>query len=324
MITGSSATGVACMKKLLSQAATTASSSSASSSVPALTVRGCFRSPDKVAVVRAALPTENISYSYEAHPYNVDATDIDSLHQALEGVDRALLVTPLDYKAGMKEDAAKSINMIRAALEMGVKRIVHVGSWTANAPARLPILSARFTPTEEYLETAIGDQMEWTVLRGGYFMSNFAHVHADAIRTQDELLAVPDCQIPSVDVRDMGEAAAALLGGDHDEHYARDYHKSYIECCGPDRHTHAEIAVELSAGIGRTISYPSAPNLDEWCAQTANPILLELYQYMANEQANPGHVPFDPDRFAAVLGRLPTPLRQWAADHKQAFGGESL
>ena len=121
-----------------------------------------------------------------------------------------------------------------------------------------------------------------------------------------------------------------LLGGDHDDNYASNYHKKYIECCGPQLHTHAEIAAELSAGIGRTISFPNSPptKLSEWCEQTdkLNPFMLELYKYMAaaEEQSNTtggGVLPFDPEAFATVLGRQPTQLRQWAADHKHVFGG---
>ena len=152
-------------------------------------------------------------------------------------------------------------------------------------------------------------------------MSNFVHVHAESIKTNHEILGVPDCKIPPVDVRDIGEAAAALLGGDHDDDYQRDYHKSYIECCGPEVLNHTEIAEELSKGVGRTISYPASPNLDDWCEVTDNPIMLELYKYMADEN-NPGNLPFDPEAFAKVLGRLPTSLSQWAKENRVLFGGK--
>jgi len=275
-----------------------------------LIVRGCFRSQERADTTQSRLSDLT---AYESH-VGIDANNIDSLKTALEGVDRALLVTPLDYSAGLQNDAANSINMIKAAKAVGVQRIVQVGSWTVNAPAQLPILSARFKPTEEHLEL-IGDQMEWTVLRGGYFMSNFSHVHLTRIKEEHELLAVPDCKIPAVDVRDIGEAAAALLGGDFDDNYI--YHKAHIECCGPDLLSHADIARELSAGLGRTITYPYSPDLEEWCETVENPIMLELYKYMA-EKASPG-LPFEPGKFGEVLGREPTTLRQWAEDHKDVF-----
>jgi uncharacterized protein YbjT (DUF2867 family) len=233
VITGSSASGASCIKKLLSKKS------------PGVRVRGCFRTQERADAVKATVVEGE---SYESH-VGVDANDMDSLKAALEGVDRALLVTPLDYKAGLHNDAIKSINMVKACKDAGVKRLVHVGSWTVNVHDRLPILSARFKPTEEYLISEISDEMEWTVLRGGYFMSNFAHIHLSSIREKNQLLGTPDCRIPPVDVRDIGEAAASLLGENDGNAYA--YHKQFIECCGPVLQNHNEIAMQLGAGLGR-------------------------------------------------------------------------
>jgi uncharacterized protein YbjT (DUF2867 family) len=304
VIAGSSASGTACIKKLLLQ-----------SNSSNLIVRGCFRTQEKADLIQSTVPAASATApTYESH-VGMDANHIDTLKRALEGVDRAMLVTPLDYSAGMQNDAANSIHMIQAAKEMGVKRIVHVGSWTVNAPTDLPILAARFQATEEYLASSIGDDLEWTVLRGGYFMSNFAHVHLSSVKEHNRILAVPDCQIPPVDVRDIGQAAAALLLDDGEEYK---YHGQHIECCGPDHLSHADIAKELGAGLGRTITYPSdAPGVDEWSENETNPIMLELYKYMAAE-SSPG-VPFDPATFAKVLGRKPTSLWRWARDHKDVF-----
>lgn len=298
IIAGSSASGASCIKNLLS--------------IPELIVKGCFRTQERADTTQSSLPPYEAG-AYESH-VGIDANQIDTLKRALEGVDRALLVTPLDYSVGLQNDVANSINMIKAAKEVGVQRIVHVGSWTVNDPVQLPILSARFKPTEEYLET-IGDEMEWTVLRGGYFMSNFSHVHLARIQQENRLLAVPDCNIPPVDVRDIGEAAAALLGGNFDNNYI--YNRDHIECCGPALLSHVDIARQLSAGVGRTITYPNSPNLEEWCETVDNPIMLELYKYMA-EKSSPG-LPFEPTKFGEVLGRKPTSLRQWAQDHKDVF-----
>jgi uncharacterized protein YbjT (DUF2867 family) len=311
VLAGSSASGTACIKKLL-----LANSSSNTSNN--LMVRGCFRTQERADFIQQStvdkFPT-SCRATYESH-VGMDANHTDTLKRALEGVDRAMLVTPLDYSAGMQNDAANSIRMIQAAKEMGVKRIVHVGSWTVNAPTDLPILAARFQATEEYLESSAADDLEWTVLRGGYFMSNFAHVHLSSIKEHDSMLAVPDCQIPTVDVRDIGEAAAALLLVGDEEY--QQYHGKHIECCGPNLLSHAEIAAELGAGLGRTINYPSdAPGVDEWSENETNPIMLELYKYMAGAKSS--GVPFDPTTFAKVLGRQPTSLRQWASDHKDVF-----
>ena len=335
VITGSSTSGLACMRSLLQKTVSSGSSSTSSSPPSAvdLMVRGCFRFRGKAATARSSLPAEALQNSYEVHSH-VDASNMDSLRHALEGMDRAMLVTP-SSSGGRKrrqgnydDDAANSINMIQAAKEVGVNRIVHVGCWTANNPDRLPTSSARVIPTEDYLKDEIGDSMEWTVLRGGYFMSNFAQFHAGSINTEHALLAVPDCKLAPVDASDIGEAAANLLTLDDSDKYQREYHKSFIECCGSDIYSHEEIAKELSAGIGRTIGYPtSSPKLSEWLIDEATTddvdvIMRELYSYLADE-VSPGHQPCDPDAtFESILGRPLTTLRQWAYNNRVLFGGK--
>jgi len=311
VITGSSASGLACMKSLLQKTIS-------ESSPVDLIVRGCFRLRGRAATARSSLPAEALQESYEVHTH-IDATDIDSLRRALEGVERAMLVTPSGgrRRQSVANDAANSINMIQASKEVGVKRIVHVGCWTAKDPERLPISSSRVVPSENYLKNEIGDDMEWTVLRGGYSMSNFSQFHADSINTRHELLAVPECKIAPVNAGDIGEAAANLLVLDD----YLEFHRSVIDCCGPELYNHKEMAEELGAGIGRTIRYSRSPTLEDWLEKTDHPFLKEPYMYLA-DQSNPGKLPFDPDVFADVLGRPPTTLRQWAYDNRVLFGGK--
>lgn len=307
VITGNSASGLACMQKLLSNASTS----------PVSLVRGCFRVQGRAATARSSLPLSQLNRKdckYDVFPF-VNATDMDSLRRALEGIDRAMLVTPLDYHAGLQDDAAKSIHMIKAAQEVGVSRVVHVGSWTVQAPTELPILASRFVPTEDHLTSEIGNAMEWTVLRGGYFMSNFSHVHGASMLEKQQLLAVPDCWIPPVDVRDIGAAAAALLEADTKDYLLNNYNHSFIECCGPELLSHRDIAAQLSAGLNVAIEYPKAPSLGEW--KSDNPVLSELYQYMA--QGDGKQLPFDPKPFEKLLGRPLTTLKEWAAEHHHAF-----
>ena len=306
VITGSSASGLACLQRLL------LTSTSPHSIITQ--VRGGFRRQGKAATFRSSLPLQGLPPKLYEAVSGVDATDTDSLRRALEGMDRALLVTPLDYRAGLQDDALKSIRMIQAAQEVGVQRIVHIGSWTVRAPDELPILSARFAPTEEYLKSSSCQDLEWTVLRGGYFMSNFGHVHAASIQTNQSLLPVPDCFIPPVDVEDIGEAAAALLGGDHEETYVTDYKHAFVECCGPELLSHGDIAAKLSAGLETSIDY-SPLEVKDWSSE--NPVMSELYHYMA--QGDGKQLPFDPQPFTKIIGRPLTTLTEWAAYNKQAF-----
>ena len=241
---------------------------------------------------------------------------MESLKKALNQVDRAVLVTPLDYSVGMQNDANNTIRMIQAAQEEGVSRVVIVGSWTVNAPEALPILSSRFVPTENYLLNEVGTKMEWTVLRGGYFMANILHGHAASIKATGEMTPCPDFTVPPIDTRDIGEAAAALVGGDHDSDGQYAFQGEFVECCGPELLSQGDIARELSEGLGSKVTFPAPVDLDAWC-EGNNPVFIELVRFMIVEEGL--GVPFDSSKLASVLGRPPTSLRQWAADNKSAF-----
>ena len=100
VLTGSSASVVACIKKLLS--------SSSSDTSQHIIVRGCFCTADRAQQVKAS-QKNNTNNNFESH-VGVDAEDMDSLRSAFQDCDRVMAVTPLDHAAGFGQDAAKSIN----------------------------------------------------------------------------------------------------------------------------------------------------------------------------------------------------------------------
>jgi uncharacterized protein YbjT (DUF2867 family) len=332
VLTGSSASGLACIKKLLSS----------SSSSDTIIVRGCFRTADRAQQVQESLmlPSENNNSNnntgtttvlYESH-VGVDAEDLDSLRSAFQDCDRVFAVTPLDHAAGFGQDATKSKNMMQAAMDCGVKRVVHVGSWTTNHPKSLPLLSPRFVPTETFLKDVVGDQLEWTVLRGGYFMSNLLQAHGESIRSKGSMLPTPDVKIPMVDVRDIGEAAAALLlmsscedDGD-DSSFSSRYHKQFIECCGPELLSHDEMAAAISSATAAAAATGKPPitwspfpgDVDAWCNVVKNPIAAELFRHMVAHGGDKG-IPSDSSMFAAILGRTPRTLKDYVTDHREQF-----
>jgi uncharacterized protein YbjT (DUF2867 family) len=261
------------------------------------------------------MPNNN---NFESH-VGVDAEDLDSLRSAFQDCDRVFAVTPLDHAAGFGQDAAKSKNIIQAAMDCGVKRVVHVGSWTTNYPKALPLLSPRFVPTETYLKDVVGDQLEWTVLRGGYFMSNVLLAHGESIRSEgSNMLPTPDVKIPMVDVRDIGEAAAALLSSSSDD-YSRLYHKQFVECCGPELLSHDEMAAAISSVTGKTVTWSPFPgDIDAWCNVVKNPVGHELFRHMVTHGGDKG-IPSDASTFASILGRNPRTLKDYVTEHRENF-----
>lgn len=296
VLTGSSVSGAACIAALRTK-----------SSVELV---GLYRTEEKANAAEAAYDFGTATASLECVA-GVDATVPGSLWAGLEGADTAVLVTPLDMTRGMGTDAECSINMIKAAIQVGVRRIVHVGSWTTRPEAApsLPGLSSRFLPTEQYLQQEVGDKAEWTVLRGGYFMNNLKMLFAASVAAGNGV-SFPDVRAPVVDTRDIGDCAAALCLADD----AR-YHGKFIECCGPEMLDFATIAKTLGDVTGQHVPY-TAMSAENWCPGKPPP-LQELLRYMEAAQASA--IPFEPDVVAELLGRPPTDFRTWATEYASIF-----
>ena len=234
---------------------------SASSMSGSFCVRELLSSAGGPALLRLAFRSEEAAAGYGHFPKRsgvevvagADAGVPGSLGPALEGVDTAVLVTPHDAVRGFGSDADLSVAMVKAAVEAGVKRIVHVGSWTVKDPGALPGLASRFLPTEEYLRSSsVPRDVEWTVLRGGYFMNNLGAMFHPALSSGGSTMAFPAVSAPMVDVRDIGAAAAALCRLGPGADFAA-YDRVCIECSGPEQLTFADAAEVLSTAAERPL-----------------------------------------------------------------------
>lgn len=141
----------------------------------------------------------------------LDLKDVSALTAALRNAEGAFLLNPPSYTSDQPfADAAALGEKLAAAVNAsGVKRVVVLSSIGAHLTAGTGIIrSAR------ELELAMTAVTVPTVrLRASYFVQNFAAVlgavHADGVLPS--FLQPLDRKIPMQPVRDIGEAAAALL-----------------------------------------------------------------------------------------------------------------
>ena len=298
VLTASSMSGAFCARELLTSAGGPALLRLAYRSEEAASAYAHFTARDGVEVVTTA-----------------DAGVEGSLGPALEGVNTAVLVTPHDASRGFAEDSDMSVAMVKAAVEAGCKRIVHVGSWTVKDPAALPGLASRFVPTEEYLRSSsVPQDVEWTVLRGGYFMNNLGAMLHPSLSAGGATVAFPAVAAPMVDVRDIGAAAAALCRLSPGAAFAA-YDRQCLECSGPEVLSFADAAEVFSAAASRPVAY-EAVGVEAWCAGKP-PAMQELVRFMAANY--PEGVPFQPEALASLLGRPPRSLEDWAWDHAVGY-----
>lgn len=208
-------------------------------------VRGVFRSEEKAAPFRTQYPEMEIVTGSDAnHP--------ETLAKAFQGAKAALIVTPLDMKAGFSNDAALTEAMITHAIANGVEYIVYVGSLSVHEPERMKLIADRFVPTEKLLVKLSSENpnLKWTVLRGGSFMENILPYFKKTSETG--IYHAANMNAPIIDTRDIGLSAAACLGDP--SNYAK-HHGKYYEMNGPKWMNGEEIAKAFSNVLGKDIKY---------------------------------------------------------------------
>jgi uncharacterized protein YbjT (DUF2867 family) len=155
-----------------------------------------------------------------------DFEDVDSMHRACAGVDRAFLVTNSTERTEHQQ-----ITFTRVAQQSGVRHIVKVSQLHAdtNSPGRF----LRYHAAVEAAIRASG--LTFTFLRPNLYMQGLLNFRQSIQEKSVFFAAASDARISAVDVRDIADVAvAALTTVQHDN-------KSYA-LTGPEILTFAEMA----------------------------------------------------------------------------------
>lgn len=169
-----------------------------------------------------------------------DFDDPASLRRALAGIETAYLVCTPDERLAPRETA-----FVRAAVEVGVKRIVKGSAYWAGLAA--PTQNLRSNAHVERELAASG--LEWTVLRPIGFMQTFTLFGWNLIDRAGVLtLPAGDGGMAMIDVRDV--AAAAVLALTEPGHAGKSY-----DLTGPEVLTMSQIADTLARVLGKPVTY---------------------------------------------------------------------
>jgi len=233
-----------------------------------------------------------------------DFDDPASLRKALEGVDRAFLVTN-----SSDHTEAQQLAFVEAAQAVGVGHVVYLSQLAADP--RSPV---RFLRYHGAVEAALRDStVGWTFVRPNLILQ--AYIAFAPMIAQGALQApIGDATVSVVDARDIAAVAAAALTE------AGHVGKTYT-VTGPAAVTHAEIATELGDAVGRAVRFESIPpeafldaltgaGMPEWQAEG----LVEDYASYDRGEASA----VSPD-VAQVTGTSPRSLRDFAHDYSDAF-----
>lgn len=231
----------------------------------------------------------------------------DSLDRALEGVEKALLLSSPDPKQVELQG-----NFIQAAKRAGVKHVVKFSAMGAAADSQMT-LARWHGQTEKQLEQS---GMAYTHLQPNQFMQNFLGF-APSIAAEGVFYApLKQARSSVVDVRDIAAVASAVLTGAGHEG------KTYV-ITGPEALTYAQIAEKLSTVAGRKVNYIDvtpeqskagmiAAGMPAWLADAVNELYIPWSQGAGATTTNV---------IREVAGKQPTGFDQFARDHAAVFRG---
>jgi uncharacterized protein YbjT (DUF2867 family) len=234
-----------------------------------------------------------------------DFDDPASLRKALEGVDRAFLLTN-----STERTEAQQIAFVEAAQAQRVEQVVYLSQLAADQ--RSPVRFLRYHGAVEaaFVSSTVG----WTFVRPNLILQ--AYVPFAPVIGQGLLQApIGDAPVSVVDARDIAAVAVAALT--EDGHAGKTY-----TVTGPAAVAHAEIATELGNAIGRPVRFESIPpeaflvaltgaGMPEWQAEG----LVEDYAHYGRGEASA----VSPD-VAHVTSMSARSLHDFAADYAHAFG----
>ena len=232
--------------------------------------------------------------------------DPASIRAALEGVERAFLLTPFS-----DQQAHYGRAFVRAAQDAGVKHVVKLSVIGADAEPGIQ-LGRWHRAVEQDLEAS---GVPFTILRPTNFMTNFLGYYPP---DREGTLYLPwgDAKVSFVAPSDVGEVAATVLTTEG--HFGKVYTPT-----GPDAFTASEVAAILSSASGRSIRYVDVPEAAARDAMTKlalpgwmNDAMMELHAI-----CKAGWVGATTSDVLTVTGRAPVTLGEFATAHAGALRG---
>lgn len=234
-----------------------------------------------------------------------DFNDPATLARALQGIERAFLLTPSSEQA-----EAQQLRFVAAAHRAGVRHLVKLSQLAAD-----PGSAVRFLRYHAVVEQAIrASGLAFTFLRPNLFMQGLLSFRDSVVHQSRFFAAIGEASISAVDVRDIAAVAAATLT--ESGHESQTY-----TLTGPLALTHAQMAAELSTALGRPIAFvdvsPEAMRnalgrvgFPDWQADG----LIEDYAHYGRNEATE----ISPD-VRKVTGESPRSFAAFAQDYAPAF-----
>jgi uncharacterized protein YbjT (DUF2867 family) len=234
---------------------------------------------------------------------HVDLVTGAGVQQAFAGIDRAFLVSP----AGYADQYAILAPLVRAAKEQGVKKLVLMSAFGADADPTSPLRRSELDLEQSGLA--------WNIIRPNWFMQNFNSFWLHGIQAQNTIaLPVGDAKTSFIDARDIAAVAAKLLVNDA-------WNNRAFNLTGPESLDHAQVASAISAASGRAVTFQDAAPADlkqgllgAGLTEAYADFLLLIFGYL-----KAGYNAAVTDDVKTILGRAPTDIRNYVQDYRSAW-----
>src|SRR5262245_56850320 len=231
----------------------------------------------------------------------------ETLNAALQGVERAFLLTPVAERSLFWQTA-----FIEAARRASVKHVVKfsgMGADSRTAPA--PELLRLHGETDDRFR---GSGVPFTILQPNSFHQNILSSVNTIMAQGSFYLPLKNAAQSTVDIRDISAVAAKVLTTSGPEG------KTYV-ITGPEALTFHQVAEKLSSVLGRNIQYVDVPlstaadgmrksGMPEWDIRA----VTELLGYFAS-----GAAATVTDTISRLLGRPAISFEQFVKDQRAAF-----
>ncbi len=243
----------------------------------------------------------------KADTFQTDYQNPDSIAKAMAGQERLFLCSAPDPNLQETEE-----RLIKLAQRSGIQYIVKISFPSLGGGSKVKMAQLHAASEAFIQESGLG----YAILRPHYFMQNL-EVNAPSIVAEGKIEApIGEQEVPMVDARDVGEAAAMLLTQKEPEN-------QLLELTGPKSISFSEIAESLSRQLDREIAYASIPfetelaylieqGLPKWEAEDQ---IAWMQSWMdANLQPT--------DSMKSILGRSPRSVGEYISDHLKLFQAE--
>jgi uncharacterized protein YbjT (DUF2867 family) len=255
--------------------------------------------------VRAFVRDETKAQSLKDLGAEIVVGDLDrpeTIAPAVEGVDKIYLLT-----WNGPTQAQQAINVIQAAKKAGNPHVVRHSMWGSE--------KSRIIQQGDQVEAALfSSGLPWTLLKPTFFMQNLM-MAAQTIASDGMLYwDTGDGKLGMIDLRDIVEAAFAVLTGEGHEG------KSYI-LTGPEAVSMYDVANTFSNVLGKKVTYVSVPGeaslqsmlsmgFPEWIARGYGELMVGFSEGFASRTN---------DNVATLTGHPARSIEQFARDYAQVF-----